>query len=265
MSDTQVEVNGDIHRIGNNEYTRGRLGSFNIYTLKIKDLFIEETYYKREGIENNSILKGTAYIPTTMLDGYWIPNPIKEVEVSIYAFSKDDIEDRLDIAVEKVRNDFNKETLGYYRFDRDRAIGACNLRIDIFGGRCNLDLEYSLYDTLIKSLQAGSIADLEVQVKMYSIFTSTDLTKGKEIQGYLLVKDGESDGKTDGLVLEMNLKTHAKELNIEKICKIEHKNAEAKVIEANIVNLNAQLLKIRKIALFGFITLGVLGFFGLFI
>ena len=81
MSDDSLkEVDGDIHRVGNQEYTRGKFGSFNIYTVRIRDLFVVESFFNHEGITSFSSLKGTAYIPNTGLVGSWIPNPVSIVD-----------------------------------------------------------------------------------------------------------------------------------------------------------------------------------------
>jgi len=62
----------------------------------------------------------------------------------------------------------------------------------------------------------------------------------------------------------MNSRLNAKELNIESDIKNEVEQKTIKVIEGNIVNLNAQLLIIRRLCKYGFIVLGVLVFLNLF-
>ena len=263
--DSQIQMNGDIHRVGNEEYTRGKFGSFSIYKVKVRDLFVEECYFRREGIQSYSSLKGRAYIPNTGLVGSWIPNPISEVDITISAYSKEDIDTELEKSINEVRNDFNKQTLGHYRFDSDLAIGNSRISIGITGGFCRIDLEYKSYYSLIKSLIEGTLSNLEFDIKLFSVFTSTNVMSPEEIKGYVLAKDHNSDGKSNGVVLEMNSRLNSKEMTIETDIKSEIENKSVKVIEGNIVNLNAQLLIIRRLCKYGFIVLGVLVFLNLLV
>ena len=266
MSETNpLETNGDIHRVGNQEYTRGKFGSFNIYKVKVSNLYFDECYFRRDGISSYSSLKGSAYIPNTALVGSWIPNPISKVDIRISAFSNEDIDSKVEKSINDVRNQFNKQTLGYYRFDADLAIGSADSTIGIVSNICHIDLEYKTYDTLAKSLIDGTLGDLDFDIKLYSVFTSTDVMSPEEIKGYLLAFDGNSDGKSSGVVLEMNSRLNAKELNIESDIKNEVEQKTIKVIEGNIVNLNAQLLIIRRLCKYGFIVLGVLVFLNLLV
>ena len=266
MSDDSLkEVDGDIHRVGNQEYTRGKFGSFNIYTVRIRDLFVVESFFNHEGITSFSSLKGTAYIPNTGLVGSWIPNPVSIVDITIQAYSKEDIDSKVEKYVREVRDDFNKETLGYYRFDQDQAIGCSKITIGIVSNSCFIDLDYQVYDSLLKSLKDGTLRDLEFEVKYYSVFTSTDVMSPKEITGYLIAKDGDKDGKSNGIILDMSSRLHSKEFNLEVDIKKDEDRKLVKVIEGNIVNLNAQLLIIRRLCKYGFIVLGVLVFLNLLV
>ena len=260
----QKHLNGDIHKVGNEEYTRGKFGSFSIYTIKIKDLYIDECHYRRDGIQSYSRLKGSAYIPNTGLVGSWIPNSVNEIEIIISAFySDEDIDKDIEKSINKVRNEFNKDSLGRYQFDADRAIGFSSLTIGIVSKSCRIDLEYTAFEKLLNSVKDGTLGDLEFDIKFYSIFTSTDAMAPEEVRGYLLTNDGSGDGKSDGVVLEMKTKINAKELNIELDLKIKEQNKTAKVIERNIVDLSAHLLRIIKLCKYGFIILGILAFLNL--
>lgn len=263
--DSQIHLNGDIHRVGSQEYTRGRFGSFNIYQVKVSDLYFAECHFKRDGLSSYSSLKGSAYIPNTGLVGSWIPNPVSKVDITISAFSKEDIDAKLEKSIEYVRNDFNKKTLGHYNFQADLAIGSSDLTIGIVSNVCHIDLVYEAYDKLAKSVLDGTLGDLQFDIKLYSVFTSTDVMTPEEIKGYLLAVDKNSDGKSSGVVLEMNTRLNAKQLNIESDIKKEIDLKSVKVIEENIVNLNAQMLLVRRICKYGFIVLGVLVFLNLLV
>ena len=259
----QIHLNGDIHKVGDKEYTRGKFGSFSIYTVKIKNLYIDECHYRRDGIQSYSRLMGSAYIPNTGLVGSWIPNSVSEIEITISDFfSNEEIDNKIEESIQKVRNEFNKNTLGYYQFD-DEAIGFSSLTIGIVSKSCRIDLEHAVFEKLLNSVKDETLGDLEFDIKFYSIFTSTDVMSPEEVRGYLLANDGSRDGKSEGVVLEMKTKINAKELNIGLDLKIEEQNKTAKVIEGNIVDLSAHLLRIIKLCKYGFIILGILAFLNL--
>ena len=261
--ESQINLNGDLHKVGNEEYTRGVFGSFHIYRVKVRDLFVTESHFRNDGIRSHSSIKGNAYIPNTSVVSFRKSEPISKVDITILASSIEDINIQLDHSKMEVYNSFNKNTVGHYTYHSNKAIGISRLHISVISRFCHIHLDYKIYDSLIKSLKDGILEDLEFDIQFYSVFTSTSLTSPEDTNGYLLA-EGDNDGESNGAVLEMNTRLHTKIMNIEVEAENEKKNSVVKLIEEDIVSLNTQILVIRRICKYGFIALGILVFLNLF-